>query len=275
MDPYICITCGMQYPPSEHPPAQCPICEDERQYVNPAGQRWTTLAEIRRHCENRIEKVANGLHSIVTKPQFAIGQRAYLVQTSEGNLLWDCIALIDQDTVSALWALGGVSAIAISHPHYYTTMIEWSKAFGGPPIFLHEADRQWVQRGSDEKGYIEYWSGPAKELPGGLTLVHCGGHFEGGAVLHWKAGSAILPGDILQVCPDRKSFGFMYSYPNYIPLHPQSVRNIVAAVQPYEFDSAYGAFGNVIARGAKQAVTTSANRYLRMIGAQELQVGRL
>ena len=27
--------------------------------------------------------------------------------------------------------LGGIAAIAISHPHYYTSMVEWSRAFGG------------------------------------------------------------------------------------------------------------------------------------------------
>jgi glyoxylase-like metal-dependent hydrolase (beta-lactamase superfamily II) len=267
MDAFICITCGTQFAPSELPPRNCPICEDERQYVNPQGQRWTLLKDLQRHFENQVTKVADGLYSIVTKPQFGIGQRAFLVETKEGNLLWDCVALLDQDTVSTLWAHGGVSAIAISHPHYYTTMVEWSQAFGGIPIYLHAADRAWVQR---EDQAIEYWGGESKKLPGGLTLIHCGGHFPGGTVLHWEAGSAILPGDVLQVCPDRRSYGFMYSYPNYIPLPPGDVRHIAEALAPYEFRSAYGAFGNVIAEGAKQAVTTSANRYLRAIGAAAL-----
>jgi hypothetical protein len=262
---YICIACGTQYQPSDNPPSSCPICEDERQFVPPPGQRWTTLPELRRHCENHITKVAEGLYSIVTRPQFAIGQRAYLVQSKEGNVLWDCVALIDQDTVSTLWAHGGVSAIAISHPHYYTTMVEWSQAFGGIPIYLHSADRTWVQR--DDKA-IEYWDGMSKPLPGGMTLVHCGGHFPGGTVLHWAPGAAILPGDVLQVCPDRKSFGFMFSYPNYIPMHPASVRMAASSICSYEFEAAYGAFGSVIPVGAKQAVIKSAQRYLRSIGAE-------
>jgi len=36
-----------------------------------------------------------------------------------GNILWDCVSLIDSDTVARIQALGGISAIAISHPHYY------------------------------------------------------------------------------------------------------------------------------------------------------------
>jgi hypothetical protein len=40
----ICRTCGVQY---GAPRKDCPICEDERQYVGWDGQQWTTLAELR------------------------------------------------------------------------------------------------------------------------------------------------------------------------------------------------------------------------------------
>ena len=46
MPAYICLTCGVQYAPSERPPERCPICEDERQYVGWQGQQWTTLEEL-------------------------------------------------------------------------------------------------------------------------------------------------------------------------------------------------------------------------------------
>ena len=39
---FICVTCGTQYPPSEQPPDRCEICLDERQFVNPRGQTWTS-----------------------------------------------------------------------------------------------------------------------------------------------------------------------------------------------------------------------------------------
>ena len=48
MTAYICRTCGTQFPPAEHPPRNCPICEDERQYVGWQGQQWTTLQALQR-----------------------------------------------------------------------------------------------------------------------------------------------------------------------------------------------------------------------------------
>ena len=267
MQSFLCVACGTQFAPTLNPPASCPICTDERQFVPRQGQRWTTMPELHRHCENELLRVDEGLFAVVTRPQFAIGQRAYLVQTAEGNVLWDCLSLVDPDTISTLWAHGGVSAIAISHPHYYGSMAAWSQAFGGVPIYLHASDQAWVQHADPA---IEYWDGGSKALPCGLTLVHCGGHFPGGTVLHWAAGAggrgALLTGDVLQVCPDRKSFGFMYSYPNYIPLSPQAVRGIVEKVAGYGFDVAFGALGSVVEVDAKGALHRSADRYLRAIG---------
>jgi glyoxylase-like metal-dependent hydrolase (beta-lactamase superfamily II) len=258
---YLCFTCGTQFPPSGSPPAQCPICEDDRQWVPASGQRWTDLDELREYCRNEIRPVEDHLHSIVTKPAFAIGQRAYLLQTSEGNVLWDCIALLDPETMSALWALGGISAIAISHPHYYTTMTEWSRAFGGVPVYLHVDDRKWVQR---EDPAIQYWGGETKPLLGGTTLIRCGGHFPGGTVLCSPDG-LLLAGDVIQVAPGRKGVSFMYSYPNFIPLNAAAVRRIERALEPYAFEKIYGAFGHVIERDGKAVLRRSVERYLRAI----------
>jgi hypothetical protein len=157
---------------------------------------------------------------------------------------------------------GGVSAIAISHPHYYSTMVEWSDAFGNVPMFLHEADRQWVMRTSDR---IEFWSGDTRQVTDSLTLVRCGGHFEGAQVLHSKAG-ALFTGDVIQVCPDRKWLSFMRSYPNYIPLPASVVRSIVYAVEPFRFDRLYGAWPkHEIPADAKAVMLRSAERYIRAL----------
>ncbi|EDZ59390.1 hydrolase [Bacillus cereus H3081.97] len=40
---YICNICGVQYPENEEAPSRWKICNEERQYVNPIGQSWTTL----------------------------------------------------------------------------------------------------------------------------------------------------------------------------------------------------------------------------------------
>ena len=207
------------------------------------------------------------LVGIGTEPSFAIGQRALLVRSPEGNLLWDCITVIDDATIDAVRELGGIRAIAISHPHYYSSMVEWSRAFDAP-VLLNAADRQWVMR-SDPS--IESWSGETKALWDGMTLIRAGGHFDGGTVLHWPAGAdgrgALLTGDILQVAQDRRWVSFMYSFPNYIPLPATEIDRITAAVEPFEFDRIYGAWWdrNVKSDG-RNAVRRSAERYKRALG---------
>jgi hypothetical protein len=146
MSAFICSACGTQYPPSDAPPAQCPVCEDERQYIPPEGQSWTTLERLRISHHNGFRQYEPGLIGIGTQPKFAIGQRALLLCTPEGNILWDCISLIDDATITLINGLGGLYAIAISHPHFYTTLVEWSRAFGDVPVHLHANDAKWVRQ---------------------------------------------------------------------------------------------------------------------------------
>ena len=142
---YVCKACGTQYPPGDEPPGACPICEDPRQYIpHDEGQVWLEWTSfVRAHRADVRDD--NGILGIGCEPSFAIGQRALLVQSAAGNVLWDCIALLDDDIVERIGAEGGLAAIAISHPHYYTAMVEWAQRFGCP-IYLHEAERKWVMR---------------------------------------------------------------------------------------------------------------------------------
>jgi glyoxylase-like metal-dependent hydrolase (beta-lactamase superfamily II) len=262
---YICITCGTQYAETDGAPARCIICDEERQYVNAKGQMWTTLPELRKTHRNRIATEEPGLSGIGTEPSFAIGQRALLVQKQ--GVLWDCISLLDDATIEAVRALGGIRAIAISHPHFYSSMVEWSRAFGGAPIYLHAADRQWVMRPDPA---IHFWDGETTALGGGLTLIRCGGHFAGSTALHWAGGAegrgALLTGDTLQVVSDRRYVSFLYSYPNLIPLPAAAIERIVRSVEPFAFERIYGGwFERVVAPDAKGAVARSAERYLRAI----------
>ena len=264
---WICTTCGTRYEPALKPPQNCPICEDERQFVNWNGQEWTTLEQLQGSHSNLVKPQGPGIIGIGIIPKFAIGQRALLVQTTQGNLLWDCISLIDEATTEAVRALGGISAIAISHPHYYSSMVNWSEKFGNVPIYIHADDKRWVMRPSPN---IVFWKGEQKKLFGNLTLVRCGGHFEGGAVLHWADGEdgagALLTGDIIQVVQDRRFVSFMWSYPNYIPLPASAVNRIVQSVGPFGFKRLYGAWWDAIVdHEAKAAVEKSAARYLKAI----------
>lgn len=225
------------------------------------------MKELRGNFQNVIRQVDDGLYEIFIRPTFGIGQRAYLVQTPLGNILWDCVSLIDPGTVSALWAMGGVAAIAISHPHYYASMVEWSRAFGGIPIYVHADDRKWI---TYSDAAIQYWEGDRRELFGDAALIRCGGHFEGGAVMHWSVGAGgkgvLLTGDVIRVVPDRRWVSFMYSYPNLIPLDAAAVRRIAASVEPLAFERVFGAFGHVVEEDGAGAVKRSAERYLKALG---------
>jgi glyoxylase-like metal-dependent hydrolase (beta-lactamase superfamily II) len=265
MDAHICVTCGTQFPPADRPPPGCAICLDERQYVGPRGQRWTTMAELARGRRNRVEALEPGLVGIGTEPSFAIGQRALLVD----GLLWDCVSLLDDDTAAAVRRAGGVHTIAVSHPHFYAAMVEWADRFDAR-ILLHEADRAWIMRPSAR---IELWRGERRRLDGGLELVRVGGHFDGGAVCLWPAGAggrgALLSGDTIQVVADRDRVSFMYSYPNLIPLPAAEIRRIRALVGTLDFDRVYGAWWDrVVAERAKAKVLRSADRYLAALAGR-------
>ncbi|QJX00594.1 twin-arginine translocation signal domain-containing protein [Frigoriglobus tundricola] len=268
MKHFICVTCGMQYAPSEKEPEGCPICLDERQYVGPGGQKWTTLDEYKKTHKNVFAEEEPDLYSVHPQPKAGIGQRAFVVRTKDGNVLWDCVPPLDGATVTVVKKFGGLAAVAVSHPHYYTTMVEWSHAFGKVPDYIHKLDAKWVMR-PDE--VVNIWDGETKPLLGGLTLIKTGGHFDGFQVLHWPAGAGgkgvLLCGDQPYVCQDRKWVSFMWSYPNLIPLGPTGIRQVAKSLQPFAFDRLYGAFPEqVVKTDAKGAVERSADRYLKKIG---------
>src|SRR5215831_16753932 len=73
MEAFICTACGTQYTPSSVAPRQCVICEEERQYVPPRGQTWTTLAALTVGHFNSYRQYEPGVIGIGTQPQFAIG----------------------------------------------------------------------------------------------------------------------------------------------------------------------------------------------------------
>ncbi len=265
---FICVTCGSQHVESEAPPPACGICSDERQYVGMAGQQWTTLEALSETHENHLEPEEPGLWSLDTRPAFAIAPRALLIQHAGGNVLWDCLSLIDQDTADRLSDLGGVAAIAISHPHFYGSMVDWSAAFGDVPIFLHESDAAFVRRPDPR---ITFWGGDSHPLAAGLTIVRCGGHFEGSSVLHWADGAerrgVLLTGDTVKVGWDRSSVSVMRSYPNLIPVGSATLDRVEAALAPWRYDRIYGAWpGHVIPAGATEVVQRSFARYRTAIG---------
>jgi glyoxylase-like metal-dependent hydrolase (beta-lactamase superfamily II) len=262
----ICNTCGTSYPDTAEPPSRCAICEDERQYVPRAGQAWTTPAKLASTHVNAWRQLEEDLFEIHTQPQFAIGQRALLLRTPKGNILWDCITLLDDATKALVRGLGGLNAIAISHPHYYSCMQDWARAFDCP-VHLHAADAEWVMRGD---AMIRHWDGETLEIVPGVMLLRLGGHFPGGTVLHWADGAdgrgALLSGDVVQVAGDVRRVSFLWSYPNMMPLAAKTVRRIAETLAPWRFERIYGAFpGRQVMDDGAGAVQRSAARYIELL----------
>ncbi|MGW1108480.1 MBL fold metallo-hydrolase [Streptomyces sp. NPDC002540] len=201
---------------------------------------------------------------IGAEPSVRVGQRALLVRSPAGNVLWDCLGYLDDDLAAEVERLGGISAVAVSHPHFYGVMTEWGRAFDAP-VYVHAADRDWVPR---PDRVVEFWSGDTHRIADGLTLINAGTHFAGGTVLHWAddpdGQGALFSGDIFMVVADRRWVSFMYSIPNFVPERPRTIRRVLALVEPFEFARIYGAFwGRVVAGGGSDAARRSAERHLR------------
>lgn len=267
MPTWVCVTCGVQQSDSDAPPAGCPICLDERQYVGWNGQQWTTMADIARDHANELREEEPDLVGIGMTPSYAIGQRALLVRTREGNVLWDCTSLVDDAAREQVAGLGGIAAICMSHPHFYGVCVEWADAFDAR-ILIPSADRQWIQRPSPR---VELWDDEVTPVPG-VTVARIGGHFDGAAVLHWPAGAggrgALLTGDTITVVQDRDWVSFMWSYPNLIPLDAATVEHIASQVDRFAFDRVYGGWwGRVVVEDGPAAIRRSADRYIARLRA--------
>ncbi|HTX27751.1 MAG TPA: MBL fold metallo-hydrolase [Streptosporangiaceae bacterium] len=266
MTVWVCATCGNHYPDTESPPAQCVICADERQWVPSAGQRWTTLAGLAAAGHRGdVREVEPGLLGVGADPPVAIGQRALVVQTAAGNLLWDPPGFLDEAAIAAVADAGGLRAVSASHPHFYGSAVEWSHAFGAE-ILLPEADAHWLTRPDPA---VRTWSGSLAVLPG-VTLIQCGGHFPGSAVVHWAGGAdgrgVLLVGDTIFVTPGEDRVAFIWSAPNRLPLSEHATRGVVDAVRPYAFDRVYGGWWTPVVRsGARDVVLRGGTRYIELL----------
>ncbi|MCI4012216.1 hydrolase [Brevibacterium sp. ZH18] len=262
----ICRTCGVET--STPPPAECPICTDERQWVPAAGQSWTTREELESEGHRLvIEEREPGLYALHVEPRLGIGQTCYLAQTPHGNLLFDVPPYIDDDAVAAVTELGGVQAIAASHPHMFGVQLEWSAAFEAAPILVCRTDADWVQRQGPN---IWYFYRESQPFPG-TSLYRTGGHFAGSIVGLWTGADGkgvMLSGDTIGPVARDGWVTFMRSFPNYLPLSANVVRRIAASVADLDFDRMYGNFGRQISSGAKEAVQSSAQRYAEWVSGE-------
>ncbi|PWY88528.1 metallo-beta-lactamase family protein [Aspergillus heteromorphus CBS 117.55] len=263
LDLIICSTCGTQFS-TPSPPPNCKICDDPRQYIPPTGQTWTTLRTLHNASPTYtniftplpLPQGKSNLYSIHTIPKLGISQRAFLLLTPHGNVLWDCLTYLDDETIRRISALGGLRAIVISHPHYYTSHVVWGEVFGCD-VFLAAEDRE------DD-----------------IIAIKTGGHFPGSCVLWWRSQKVMFLADTIGTVPSgiyhvgrepgTASYTFMWSYPNMIPLPPDDVHTIWKSIRHTDFDTAYGAFVGMDTHGhCKRRVLESAKIFVRAMGYRD------
>jgi hypothetical protein len=272
MPAWSCLTCANQHADTPDPPATCAICTDERQWVPPSGQRWGTINDlVSMGHRSDVRPVEPNLLGVGATPNVAIGQRSLVVQTDAGNIMWDAPGFIDNDAISAVRDIGGLTAITASHPHFYGTMVEWAHAFDAA-ILIPEADQQWLMRPDPA---MKLWQGRQEVVPG-VTLVQCGGHFDGSAVLHWRDGAeglgVLLAGDTIMVTPGEDRVTFLRSAPNRLPLPRTSVEGVVAAIDGLEYDRIYsGWWEPTVHSGARDVVRRGADRYIEWLTGEALK----
>ncbi|OCF73545.1 hydrolase [Kwoniella mangroviensis CBS 8886] len=285
----ICRACGTQYPLTSSLKRSCAICEDPRQFVPSSGQEWTTLAEMgeggRKHIMLKDEEDSR-ISMISCEPAFAINQTPTLIETAEGSYIWDCSSFISLPLIGHLSKLDKpLKAIAISHPHFFSTSLTWSRALK-VPLYLCEDDKDWYQRLGDIRpdDQVVWWIGE-KEMGRGIMLVQCGGHFPGSSILYWDrlseppppkdnlptkptpVSGIIFTADTIMVQPTQKSFSFIWSVPNMIPLRPQSILSIQDCLKHLSFAQATSSWPNRwIRQDAKKALEESVTTFLAAEG---------
>lgn len=256
---WLCRTCGVEH---ARQTSVCAICADERQWVPREGQQWATLEQLADEgMRSHITAIEDGLIGIGSSPAFGIGQLGKLVCGDGGNVLWDPSGFLDDAAVAAIQEQGPVVAIVASHPHMFGAQVEWSRRLGGVPVYVNAADAEWVMRPDP---VIQQWS-EALQLTPTLSVVRIGGHFPGSAVACWSAGAdgrgVLLVGDTIFPNPDRRTVGFLRSYPNLLPLSGAVVQRMAASLGKLRFDRIYGLFTNSIDSDGQAAVQRSAARH--------------
>ncbi|KAJ4146195.1 hypothetical protein NW754_001659 [Fusarium falciforme] len=283
----VCVTCGTQFPTADRSKVKtCHICDDPRQFVPPSGQSFSTLEELGKTHRNEFTPCPADprLTFISSTPKLAIGQRAILIQTPEGNILWDCISLLDEETISKIQALGGLRAMVISHPHFYSTHVQWARAFKCP-VYLSAEDARWATMASAHQIPL---ASTETEVVSGVKAIKLGGHFPGSMVLLFD-GRLLIADTLMTTAagvggwevdatgtsrskpPGLNSFSFLYSIPNFIPLNLDEMSRMWGILKKYEFRATYGGFAgmDIEDEGVKGRVLESMKIQARHMGYGE------
>ncbi|WP_208301199.1 hydrolase [Mycobacterium sp. DL440] len=269
MPTWICTGCGVEHPDSTVAPAEsCVLTSEvvsieERGDLPPHGS-WTTLAALAADPhETEYVDHGRGVHSLRRVPRFAIGHRSFLVQTAHGNLLWDSPSYLDDDILGLVHRLGGVAAVATSHPHMFGAQLSWSRAFGGVPVYVNALDAEWLPAPDP---HIQLWTDETEPLAG-VRLIHVGGHMRGSSVALTRDGT-LLVGDTISGGLARNWVSFQRNFPKHVPLSAAVVQRIVNRLDAYHYDRLYTLGGDEIDSGAKDVVHRSADTHIRWVSGE-------
>ncbi|ETN43273.1 uncharacterized protein HMPREF1541_02432 [Cyphellophora europaea CBS 101466] len=285
-DLVICAACGAQYEVTE---------DDPRQFVPFTGQVWTTLGKMKaaREEDGAGNKYKNVFEQVKLDENFGIGQSARLIQTPHGNILWDLVAYLDEETIERIQELGGIKMIVISHPHFYTTWADWSSTFK-VPVYTTAADSVWLNRQSHPTATLRMLSEPVTELQPGVHSIICGGHFPGSQVMHTAPPNTVIPtlfaADAIfpapsahnptSAKPGQITYMFLWSIPNMIPLKPDEILRIWRVLKVWDFKATYGVmakWSNVFEKDTdlkplKERLLDSAKMAVRAMGYAEHEI---
>ncbi|KAG5658062.1 hypothetical protein KAF25_007013 [Fusarium avenaceum] len=286
----VCDTCGTQFPTGDRSKVKtCHICDDPRQFVPASGQSFTPLGELKKKHKNEWTPCASdpNITFISSTPRLAIGQRAILIKTPKGNILWDCISLLDDETIERINDLGGLKAIVISHPHFYSTHVQWARAFACP-VYLSSEDKTWTTLSSTHQVLLTEASTPI--LDTGATAIKLGGHFPGSLVLHYNGrlfiadtlmttASGVGNWDVDATGAERSrpeglnSFSFLWSIPNFIPLGVEDMVRMWKALRDVDFTATHGGFVgmDIEHESVKERVLESMKIQARFIGEKAFE----
>jgi glyoxylase-like metal-dependent hydrolase (beta-lactamase superfamily II) len=260
--PLFCTTCGTQFVDTKLTSGNCPVCSNDRQHIPAKGQAWTKMEDLQNTYSNLIIRLSDTLYEIKTLPKFAIGQKAFLILSPNGNILWDCISLLNEATIEFIKSKGGLKAIVVSHPHFYSSINDWAETFNCP-IYIHQNDEEFIYTKGSR---VTLWKGAEKELWDGIIIKNIGGHFPGSSILivpFLSAKGTIFCSDTFFISPNKKHVSVMYSYPNFIPVSLSEIKRINESMINISFDTLIGALENQkISPNAKEILHASFLKYI-------------
>lgn len=264
MERFICVICGTCFPPSTQPPQVCQLCTGKQQLVLEGGTDWTTEELIQSDFHNVMNLEEPNLWSIHIRPSFASSQRAFFFRSDHGNILWDCLSLLDEQTKQQLDDLGGIQTIVLSNPHFQTGVCKWAEQFHAE-VVVHETDVKFLV---EQPRRLKTWTGEYYQIQDGFDLIRIGGSFLGSSVLIWQAGSqekgCMFTGDTLFVTKDRSWISFLDSN-QHVVWKISDIQDLGQKLNKYTFDRIYGAWPNrTIDTNGNEVVKQSVKRVVNL-----------